>query len=105
MLFQELLGNIASAKGEIEQGNIAKKGERISKAITIISVLEGSIDFENGGEISNNLAALYSYSAEKLLEANINSDTAILDDVIKILLPIKNSWDAIPNEEQDAVSF
>ncbi len=105
MLFQELLGNIASAKGEIEQGNVAKKGELISKSLTIISVLEGSIDFENGGEISNNLAALYNYCSELLLDANIKNDTAILDEVIQILLPIKNSWDAIPTENQDAVSF
>ena len=105
MLFQELLGNIASAKGDIDQGNIAKKGERISKAITIISVLEGSLDFKNGGEISNNLAALYNYSSEQLLAANANNDTSILDDVIQILLPIKNSWDAIPTKEQNSVSF
>jgi len=105
MLFQELLGNIASAKGDIDQGNIAKKGERISKAITIISVLAGSIDFENGGEVSNNLAALYDYSSEKLLEANTNNNIELLDEVIQILLPIKAGWDSIPAEAQTSVSF
>lgn len=105
MLFQELLGNIASAKGDIEQGNTAKKGERISKAITIISVLEGSIDFKNGGEVSNNLAALYNYSAEQLLQANITNSVQLLDEVIQILLPIKAGWDAIPAEAQTSVSF
>jgi len=105
MLFQELLGNIASAKGDIDQGNIAKKGERISKAITIISVLAGSIDFENGGEVSNNLAALYDYSSEKLLEANANNNIELLDEVIQILLPIKAGWDSIPAEAQTSVSF
>lgn len=105
MLFQELLGNIASAKGDIEQGNTAKKGERISKAITIISVLEGSIDFKNGGEVSNNLADLYKYCTEKLLEANLNNNIELLDEVIKILLPIKAGWDSIPSETQASVSF
>lgn len=105
MLFQELLGNIASAKGAIEQGNIAQKGERISKAISIISVLESSIDFEQGGEVSNNLAALYNYCSNKLLEANVNNNSALLDEVIQILLPIKSGWDAIPSENQNTVSF
>ncbi|WP_426358511.1 flagellar export chaperone FliS [Pseudocolwellia sp. HL-MZ19] len=105
MLFQELLGNVASAKGAIEQKNLARKGELISKAITIISVLEGSIDFEQGGEISNNLAALYVYCSEQLLEANLNNNAEILDDVIQILLPIKAGWDAIPADAQTAVSF
>lgn len=105
MLFQELLGNIASAKGDIEQGNTAKKGERISKAITIISVLEGSIDFESGGEVSSNLAALYQYSSERLLEANTSNKIELLDEVIQILLPIKAGWDSIPSEAQTSVSF
>ncbi len=105
MLFQELLGNIAAAKGDIDQGNIAKKGERISKAITIISVLEGSLDFKNGGEISTNLSALYTYSSEQLLAANANNDSSILDEVIQILLPIKAGWDSIPRENQADVSF
>lgn len=105
MLFQELLGSIAAAKGAIEQNNIAKKGELISKSLTIISVLEGSIDFEQGGEVSNNLAALYGYSSEKLLEANVKNDPALLEEVIQIILPIKSGWDAIPSEEHDKVSF
>ncbi|WP_441002103.1 flagellar export chaperone FliS [Pseudocolwellia agarivorans] len=105
MLFQELLGNIAAAKGAIEQKNLARKGELISKAITIISVLEGSIDFENGGEVSNNLAALYNYSSEQLLQANINNSIELLDEVIQILLPIKAGWDSIPAEAQTSVSF
>jgi flagellar protein FliS len=105
MLFQELLGNIAAAKGAIEQKNLSRKGELISKAITIISVLEGSIDFENGGEVSNNLAALYNYSSEQLLQANINNSIELLDEVIQILLPIKAGWDSIPAETQTSVSF
>jgi len=105
MLFQELLGSIASAKGAIEQENVAKKGELISKAISIIAVLESSIDFEQGGEVSNNLAALYNFCSEKLLEANANNNAELLQEVITILLPIKSGWDSIPSEEQGAVSF
>ena len=90
---------------DIDQGNIAKKGERISKAITIIWVLEGSLDFKNGGEISTNLSALYTYSSEQLLAANANNDSSILDEVIQILLPIKAGWDSIPRENQADVSF
>ncbi len=105
MLFQELLGNIAAAKGAIEQENLAKKGELISKAITIIGVLEGSLDFEQGGEISANLARIYQFASEKLLEANMNNDSDMLSEVIQSLLPIKAGWDAIPVEKHDDVSF
>ncbi len=105
MLFQELLGNVAAAKGAIEQKDLARKGELISKSITIIGVLEGSLDFDKGGDVSANLASLYNFCAEKLVEANANNDAGLLTEVLNTLLPIKSGWDSIPAEKHDEVSF
>ena len=105
MLFQKLLGNIATAKGAISQNNFEKKGTELSNAIAIIGVLEGSLDFEQGGEVSNNLAALYKFCCEELLVASTNNDIEKLEEVIQILLPIKAGWDSIPFENQNQVSF
>jgi len=105
LLFQKLLGNIATAKGAISQNNFDKKGTELSNAIAIIGVLEGSLDFEKGGEISNNLASLYTFCSEQLLVASTDNNVEKLDEVIQILLPIKAGWDAIPLENQTQVSF
>jgi flagellar protein FliS len=105
MLFQKLLGNIATAKGAISQNNFEKKGTELSNAIAIIGVLEGSLDFKQGGEVSENLASLYKYCSEQLLIASSNNDPDKLEEVIQILLPIKSGWDSIPLESQGKVSF
>ena len=105
LLFQKLLDNIATAKGAIGQKNYEKKGLELSNALAIVGVLEGSIDFEQGGEVSQNLAAVYKYCAEKLVEASSNNDLQLLNEVTQILLPIKSGWDAIPKENQAQGSF
>ena len=105
MLFQKLLDNISTAKGAISQKDFAKKGSEISNAIAIIGVLEGSLDFKQGGEVSNNLAALYKFCSEELFTASAENSIEKLDDVIKILLPIKAGWDSIPVATQAEVSF
>jgi len=105
MLFQKLLGNIATAKGAISQNNFEKKGTELSNAIAIIGVLEGSLDFKQGGEVSENLASLYKFCSEQLLVASTNNDAEKLEEIIQILLPIKAGWDSIPIETQDQVSF
>ncbi len=105
LLFQKLLGNIATAKGAISQNNFDKKGTELSNAIAIIGVLEGSLDFEKGGEISNNLASLYTFCSEQLLIASTENNVEKLEEIIQILLPIKAGWDAIPLENQMQVSF
>ena len=105
MLFQKLLGNIATEKGAISQNNFDKKGTELSNAIAIIGVLEGSLDFKEGGEVSENLASLYKFCSEQLLVASTNNDSDKLEEVIQILLPIKAGWDSIPLENQNQVSF
>ena len=105
LLFQKLLDNIATAKGAIAQKNYAKKGAELSNAIAIIGVLEGSLDFEQGGEISNNLASIYQFCSEQLLEASTNNDIDKLNEVAQTLIPIKSGWDAIPVENQQQASF
>lgn len=105
MLFQKLLDNIATAKGAITQKDYAKKGTELSNAIAIIGVLEGSLDFEQGGEISSNLASLYKFCSEQLFEASTNNDIDKLNEVAQIILPIKSGWDAIPVENQGKVNF
>ncbi|WP_019027006.1 flagellar export chaperone FliS [Colwellia piezophila] len=105
MLFQKLLDNIATAKGAIVQENFAKKGSELSNAIAIIGVLEGSLDFKQGGEVSENLALLYKYCSEQILVASSSNDIEKLEEVIQVLLPIKSGWDSIPLETQSQVSF
>ena len=105
LLFQKLLDNIATAKGAITQKDYAKKGAELSNAIAIIGVLESSLDFKQGGEISNNLASIYLYCSEQLLTASIDNDIDKLNEVAQILIPIKSGWDNIPLDNQDKVSF
>ncbi len=105
MLFQKLLDNIATAKGAITQKNYDKKGTELSNAIAIIGVLEASIDYEQGGEISNNLASIYMYCSEQLLLASTHNDVDKLNEVAQILIPIKSGWDSIPTENQEQVCF
>ncbi|MFT6207520.1 MAG: flagellar protein FliS [Colwellia sp.] len=105
MLFQKLLDNIATAKGAISQKNYAKKGAEISNAISIIGVLQASLDFKQGGEISNNLASIYVYCSEQLLAASLSNDIDKLNEIAQILIPIKSGWDNIPLDTQQEVSF
>ncbi|NRA70777.1 MAG: flagellar export chaperone FliS [Gammaproteobacteria bacterium] len=104
-IFKQVLGSIAAAKGAISQNNIEKRNELLNKAIVLIGVLEGSLDFKNGGEISDNLAALYEYTTHLLFQANLNNSQSELDEALQLLLPIKSAWEQIPLDQQTKVSF
>ena len=95
MLLDGALTRILSAKGHMKQNNIAKKGEQIGNAISIIESLKASLDFKKGGEISKNLDALYEYIGHILLKANIENNADLLDEAGKLLSQVKMGWDAI----------
>ena len=95
MLLEGALKKIAIAGGATQRGDFAQKGASLSGAIKIIDSLRASLDLERGGEIADNLTALYSYMERRLLEANQKSDVAIMSEVSGLLTEIKSSWDQI----------
>ena len=98
MLLEGALERLANARGAIQRGDVQSKGELIGQVIAIVDNLRVSLDLENGGELSQNLEALYDYLGRRLLEANINSDTSILEEASGLILEVKTGWDAIPQE-------
>lgn len=96
MLFQGALLAVANARNGIQRKDIAAKGAAISKAIMIIGEgLQSSLDKNVGGELAQNLDALYSYMCTRLLIANVNDDIAALDEVARLLGELKGAWDSI----------
>lgn len=104
MLLDGALDKIATAKGALEHNEIARKGEYIGWAISILGGLRASLDLDAGGEIAANLDALYEYMSRRLAEANLDNDPAILDEVQSLLNEIKSAWDAIPQTVQSEFS-
>jgi flagellar protein FliS len=95
LLMQGGLERLAQARGAIERGQLAERGELISKAIGIVGGLREALNPDAGGELALNLDRLYAYMTERLLEANRNGDAGILDEVSGLLREVKSGWDAI----------
>jgi flagellar protein FliS len=105
MLYEGAILAIVKAKAYMQNGEIAAKGESISKAMSIINLgLLASLDTTVGGELAQNLQMLYEYMSQTLLEANVKNDPAKLDEVAGLLRDLKSAWDTIEGKSQaDAV--
>ena len=98
MLLQGALDRVAYAKGAMERKDLVSKADFISKASAIIMHLRDTLDLEAGGEVADNMFALYNYMVDRLNEAHINNDLNMLEEVSSLLTPIRDAWGQIPEE-------
>ena len=104
MLFEGALEKISIARGHMERGEIAAKGQNIGWAISIVEGLRTSLDKGAGGEIAENLDALYEYVERRLTEANLNNNIEYLDESTRLLRTVKSAWDEIADQVSDVPS-
>ena len=101
LLLDRALEHVSKAKGAIDRGEVGDMGEAIGKAMTIISSLQASLNFEQGGDIAKNLNSLYDYLTQQLLKATSEKNVDYLREVSGLLSEIKDGWDSIPADVRD----
>ncbi|CAM3342669.1 flagellar export chaperone FliS [Cupriavidus taiwanensis] len=103
MLYDGARAAIARARFHLDGGDIAGRGNAISKAIDIIdNGLRAVLDHDAGGEISANLEALYEYMVRRLMLANLRSDATLLGEVDALLESLASAWAQIDEAGQAA---
>ena len=93
MLYQGVIDSLKRARIHMAAGELAEKGRYILRANDIINQFIGSLDHEIGGEIAENLEALYFYMLDQILAANIRNEEQPLTTVISLLTTLKAGWD------------
>ena len=64
----------------------------INKALAIVCELLSTLKEDVEPVLVRRLRSLYTYVIEKLAHANLNSDRTALDDAIKILVQLRETW-------------
>lgn len=98
LMMERVLAKIGLAKSQLADGDIAGKGLNIGDAIEIVNGLQASLNYKADAKIAGNFDALYDYMMRRLLEANLNNDAAILDEVAGLMRELKEAWDAIADQ-------
>lgn len=92
MLFDAALKFLRQAKDKIAEKNYAQKGILISKALDILSELQGTLNAQKGGELADRLQKLYFFCSTRLLAANLKMDATKIDEVMHILEGLRDAF-------------
>ena len=92
LLYRGALDSIAAARRYLRQRDIRARSRAISKAMGIVTELSLSLDQQQGGELSRNLADLYGYVQTLLIKANTEQSDPPLEEAERLLGTLGEAW-------------
>ena len=76
----------------MREGDVAKAGQRLSRAEAIIQELLDTLDLEQGGVIASRLQGIYVFHLRHLGEARLRRDAERIDQVREQLAELREAW-------------
>lgn len=92
MLYDGAIRFCRQALDAMESGNDKLKREKISRALAIVTEFSNTLDREIGGEIAENLDALYHFMIRELTSANLQNDSEKITVVTGLLCELRETW-------------
>ncbi len=80
------------AAADIETGDLVAKAEHSNRALDIVSYLQSTLDFENGGEVAGALDIFYITLSAQILNASAKLDSQKMQQAAQLLLPVREAW-------------
>ena len=100
LLFDELIRAMQDfiQHSDPEKGKKDVRSRQFSRSLTIIYALQTNLNFEEGGDIANNLFRLYEYARQQLLQDWKDNTIEGTEKAIISLDEIRDAWHQLSRE-------
>lgn|SRR5262249_13099984 len=92
MLYEQIMQDVTRADQALKDQRADLCAQEIGHAIAVIGYLQATLRPEAGSEVVRNLGRFYTMLREKLMEAQVRSSRAILEQLKQQLAEVHEAW-------------
>ena len=100
MLYDGLFRFLEEAREAMIANDRARVGDRINRAHAIVNELAATLNKDVAPELCENLEALYFFASGKLVEANLYQDPERIQQVVRVLGPLRDGFTTVVRQQQ-----
>jgi flagellar secretion chaperone FliS len=104
-MYDLLVNDLTQAMNALEKGDIEARSMAIKHAFLVLQQLQGSLDWEKGGEAAKNLSQFYSFLRGRIWEAHVKKDRQALSEPIQLLLEVRQAWAQVDSANSPAAAI
>lgn len=97
-LYGQTLASLRQAARHLEGRDIEARAKSLTRAREILGELLASLDFEAGGTVATNLAALYSWFIAETIQVDLKQDAPRLQQLIAMIADLHGAWEAAADQ-------
>jgi flagellar protein FliS len=98
LLYGGAITALMRAISAIEANNIEKRVLELNKVLAILAELQGTLNFEQGGAVAENLERFYVAMRAQVLEGSIKNSKPVLEELVKHMTSLKEAWQQVERE-------
>ena len=91
-LYDAAIEDMRRALMALKGGDVEARGNEISHALMILQQLQGTLDFERGGNAARQFEQFYNLLRAKLLEAQMRGSPDLIQQQIRYMSEVRDCW-------------
>ncbi len=102
ILYDLLVEDLGQAIHALERRDIEARTKALRHAFLVLQQLQGSLNWEKGGDAAKHLAKFYAVLRARIWEAHVKQSSALLREQIPLLLDVRQAWAQVDPERVPA---
>lgn len=98
MLYDGTLQSLGEARDAMARKDVGARTRAISRALAILTELQGTLNMKEGGAIAEELDRLYAFAISRLVDVTTKRDASAIDEIVRVLTPLRDGWSQIAQQ-------